>query len=259
MNLGAAMAVGIGAALGAWLRWGFGTWLNAHFPTLPLGTLSANLVGGYLVGLAVAFFSQHPGLSPELRLFVITGFLGGLPRTSLPRRDLVAETVLVLLVSLGASALWSLLSLIRKLTEPVALGAQTTTMNNSVTPDRPWLDLAYQLVGVGLGVVPALLAVHLLTRDDPRARTLIGADRTRLGHNLAAGLGLAAVVGIPGLGLYLVARALDLNTTIAPANLAGAWWTVPVLCLAALQNAVLEEVVMVGYLLTRWRQAGWSM
>ena len=185
--------------------------------------------------------------------------LGGLPRTSLPRRDLVAETVLVLLVSLGASALWSLLSLIRKLTEPVALGAQTTTMNNSVTPDRPWLDLAYQLVGVGLGVVPALLAVHLLTRDDPRARTLIGADRTRLGHNLAAGLGLAAVVGIPGLSLYLVARALDLNTTIAPANLAGAWWTVPVLCLAALQNAVLEEVVMVGYLLTRWRQAGWSM
>ena len=78
MNPAPALAVGIGAALGAWLRWGFGTWLNAHFPTLPLGTLSANLVGGYLVGLAVAFFSQHPGLSPELRLFVITGFLGGL-------------------------------------------------------------------------------------------------------------------------------------------------------------------------------------
>lgn len=78
MNPAPALAVGIGAALGAWLRWGFGAWLNAHFPTLPLGTLSANLVGGYLVGLAVAFFSQHPGLSPELRLFVITGFLGGL-------------------------------------------------------------------------------------------------------------------------------------------------------------------------------------
>jgi len=78
MNFGPALAVGIGAALGAWLRWGFGSWLNAHFPTLPLGTLTANLVGGYLVGLAVAFFSQHPGLSPELRLFVITGFLGGL-------------------------------------------------------------------------------------------------------------------------------------------------------------------------------------
>ena len=72
------MAVGIGAALGAWLRWGFGTWFNPVFPTLPLGTLAANLVGGYLVGLAVAYFGEHAGLPPEARLFIITGFLGGL-------------------------------------------------------------------------------------------------------------------------------------------------------------------------------------
>ena len=71
-------AVGIGAALGAWLRWGLGIFLNATFPTLPMGTLASNLVGGYLVGMAVAFFSHHPGLSPDLRLLVITGFLGGL-------------------------------------------------------------------------------------------------------------------------------------------------------------------------------------
>ena len=72
------IAVGIGAALGAWLRWGFGTWFNPVFPTLPLGTLAANLVGGYLVGLAVAYFGEHAGLPPEARLFIITGFLGGL-------------------------------------------------------------------------------------------------------------------------------------------------------------------------------------
>lgn len=72
------LAVGIGAAFGAWLRWGFGLWLNPALPELPLGTLSANLLGGYLVGLAVAFFTQYPGLSPEWRLFIITGFLGGL-------------------------------------------------------------------------------------------------------------------------------------------------------------------------------------
>jgi fluoride exporter len=71
-------AVGLGAAFGAWLRWGFGVWLNAVFPTLPLGTLAANLVGGYWVGIAVAYFSGHAGLPPEARLFVITGFLGGL-------------------------------------------------------------------------------------------------------------------------------------------------------------------------------------
>lgn len=72
------LAVGVGAALGAWLRWGLGALLNAFLPTLPLGTLAANLLGGYLVGVAVAVFSQHPGLAPEVRLLIITGFLGGL-------------------------------------------------------------------------------------------------------------------------------------------------------------------------------------
>jgi fluoride exporter len=72
------VAVGLGAAFGAWLRWGLGHWLNPAFPTLPMGTLVANLIGGYLIGLAVAYFGEHAGLSPETKLFVITGFLGGL-------------------------------------------------------------------------------------------------------------------------------------------------------------------------------------
>ncbi len=72
------IAVGGGAALGAWTRWGLGIALNPLFPTVPLGTLAANLIGGYFVGVAVAFFAQHAGLAPELRLFAITGFLGGL-------------------------------------------------------------------------------------------------------------------------------------------------------------------------------------
>jgi CrcB protein len=75
-------AVGIGASLGAWLRWWLGNLLNAVFPTLPLGTLSANLLGGYLVGVAVAFFDQHPGLQPEARPLIITGFMGGLTTLS---------------------------------------------------------------------------------------------------------------------------------------------------------------------------------
>lgn len=72
------LAVGIGAAFGAWLRWWLGLFLNPLFPTLPFGTLVANLLGGYLVGVAVAFFSEHAGLPPEARLFIITGFMGGL-------------------------------------------------------------------------------------------------------------------------------------------------------------------------------------
>ncbi len=87
------LAIGIGAACGAWLRWGLGLWLNPVLPELPLGTLSANLIGGYMIGLAVAFFMQHPGVSPEWRLLIITGFLGGLTTFS----TFSAETVTLLL------------------------------------------------------------------------------------------------------------------------------------------------------------------
>ncbi len=64
--------------LGAWLRWWLGHVLNPVFPTVPLGTLAANLLGGYLVGVAVAFFAEHTSLPPEARLLIITGFMGGL-------------------------------------------------------------------------------------------------------------------------------------------------------------------------------------
>ncbi len=86
------LAVGIGAAIGAWLRWGLGLWLNMIHPQLPLGTLFANLGGGYLVGIAVAFFSSHSGVPPEWRLFAITGVLGGLTTFS----TFSAEAVLLL-------------------------------------------------------------------------------------------------------------------------------------------------------------------
>jgi membrane protease YdiL (CAAX protease family) len=86
----------------------------------------------------------------------------------------------------------------------------------------------------------------------------MGLDLARPARDLLHGTALAAAIGIPGLGLYLGARALDLSTTIAPANLPSVWWAVPVLILASVQNALLEEVVMVGYLFRRWSQAGWS-
>ena len=78
MNAAGVAAVGIGAALGAWLRWWLGVAMNALVPGLPMGTLAANLIGGYLVGIAVTVFGQYGAFAPELRLFVITGFLGGL-------------------------------------------------------------------------------------------------------------------------------------------------------------------------------------
>jgi CrcB protein len=87
------LAIGAGAACGACLRWGLGLWLNPHLPELPPGTLVANLIGGYLIGVSIAFFMQHPGLSPEWRLLIITGFLGGLTTFS----TFSAETVTLLL------------------------------------------------------------------------------------------------------------------------------------------------------------------
>jgi CrcB protein len=72
------LAISIGASAGAVSRWFLGLGLNALFPTIPLGTLAANLLGGYLIGLALTFFAGNPSLPPEWRLLVITGFLGGL-------------------------------------------------------------------------------------------------------------------------------------------------------------------------------------
>ena len=180
-----------------------------------------------------------------------------------PRRlpGLAAEVLVVLGLSLGASAIWSVLRIIERLTRAVPLGQQTSALNTSVTPDRPWLDLAYQLTGIGLALVPVALCLYLLERVQPpepgtAAYRRLGLDLHRPRLDVGGGLALAAAIGIPGLALYRAATALGLNTQVAPANLTAAWWTVPVLVLSAIQNAVLEEVVVVGYLLTRLEQLG---
>lgn len=179
------------------------------------------------------------------------------------RRGLRRETVLVLAVSLGSSAVYAVLSIIEKLTRPVPLSGQTTAMNQSVTPGRPWLDLAYQLAGIVLPLAAVALALYLLNHvqrpaADVRAGRFIGLDRREPGRDLLRGAGLAALIGIPGLGFYFLARALGINTQVSAANLQPVWWSAPVLVLAAVENALLEEVVMVGYLFTRWRQTGWA-
>ncbi len=84
-------AIGVGAALGAWLRFGLSLWLNPVHGQLPLGTLAANLLGGYVIGLALAWFAAHPELSPQWRLFIVTGLLGGLTTFSTFSAEVVEQ------------------------------------------------------------------------------------------------------------------------------------------------------------------------
>ncbi|WP_433388679.1 CPBP family intramembrane glutamic endopeptidase [Micromonospora sp. KLBMP9576] len=174
------------------------------------------------------------------------------------RRMLGTETLLVLGLSLGQSAVYATVSIVAKLTADGPLSKQTAALNTSASP-RPWLDLTYQLLGIVFALLPVLLAVHLLARDpgDP-ARTL-GLDARRPGQDVARGAGLAALIGLPGLALFWVAAQLGVNATLVPAALPELWWTVPVLILAAVQNSVLEEVIVVGYLVTRLRQLHWRI
>ncbi len=119
MTMYTLIAIGMGATIGAWLRWGLGVWLNTLLPNLPIGTLSANLVGGYLIGIAFAFFTQYPGLSPEWRLLIITGFLGGLTTFStfsveavtLLMRGQYAWSVMIVATHVGGSLIMTILGL----------------------------------------------------------------------------------------------------------------------------------------------------
>ncbi|MGA2613226.1 MAG: CPBP family intramembrane glutamic endopeptidase [Spirochaetia bacterium] len=173
------------------------------------------------------------------------------------RRTIRAEVLLVLGVSLGYSAIYAMVELIGKLSANKALSSQTTTLNPSQASGHPWLDLVLQLVRVFFDAVPAFLALHLLKRSghvDP-----MGFRTRRVGFDIWSGLGLAAVIGIPGLALYFAARAIGINTTVIPEALPFLWWTVPVLLLSAFSNALLEEVVDVGYLMNRLREMSWSV
>ncbi|QTR52648.1 fluoride efflux transporter CrcB [Thiothrix unzii] len=107
------LAIAFGAGCGAVLRWGLGLKLNALFPAIPVGTLAANLLGGYIVGLAVAYFAQMPGLSPEWRLLIITGFCGGLTTFSTFSVEIVTllqqGRMLVAMSAIGIHVMGSLL------------------------------------------------------------------------------------------------------------------------------------------------------
>ncbi|HEX6443794.1 MAG TPA: CPBP family intramembrane glutamic endopeptidase [Streptosporangiales bacterium] len=170
------------------------------------------------------------------------------------RRGFVPEILLVFAVSLGLSGVRSLLSLLDALLQPKSLSHQSVALNVSQAA-QSLVDLGFQLTDVIQLAAWGGLGVYLLWRSGilPRA---IGLDARRPWRDAGAGALLAAVIGVPGLGLYLAARALDLDLTVQPTTLSDHWWRVPVLVLSAAGNAWAEETLVVGYLGTRLRQFG---
>lgn len=173
-----------------------------------------------------------------------------------PPRQLREEVLLVFGVSLGADALTAAITFVGSLTRG-PLNRQVAVIDASRAPGRPTLDLIFQLAAIAIALVPVFLAAHLLRRsNDPLAS--IGADASQPGVDLRRGAALAATVGGAGLLLYVVSHLAGVNLTVVPEQLPAVWWRIPVLLLSAAQNGVLEEVLVVGYLLRRLDQLGWS-
>lgn len=160
-------------------------------------------------------------------------------------------------LSLGASAAYSIVSLLNRVTRTEALGDQTATINNPLSP-RPTFDLIYQLMGIFFDLVPVALVGFLLWQATRPHLGRLGIDFTRPGRDALQGLALALLIGIPGIGVYLGGRALGITVNVVPNALDTYWWTVPVLVLSALRAGVTEEVIVVGYLFARLRDLGWG-
>jgi membrane protease YdiL (CAAX protease family) len=151
------------------------------------------------------------------------------------------ELWLVLMVSLGASAIYSILSLARKLTSTQGLAGSVTTINQPLAK-TPWLDLVSQLASISLALVPVLLALYFLRMDSIK----IGLMPVK--KDWVIGISLPLIIGIPGIALYVVALNLGLTSRIVPSSLGDYWWTPVVLVLAALRSGLQEEIIAVAFL-----------
>ncbi|MCU1415756.1 MAG: protease [Microbacteriaceae bacterium] len=179
------------------------------------------------------------------------------PAFELPSRGRIrAEILLVLGLSLGASAVYSIVSLADSLTQPKPLSSQTATLNGALS-NREVFDFIYQFLAIFFDLVPvALVAFLLLSVARPHfARLGLTFDRPL--RAVLLGLGLALLIGIPGIGVYLGSRALGIGVTVDPSPLDTYWWTIPILVLSALRSALQEEIIVIGYLFARLRDLGW--
>jgi membrane protease YdiL (CAAX protease family) len=152
---------------------------------------------------------------------------------------------------------YAFVSFIGSLTAHQSLSSQHVVINGTQAPGRPLLDLFLQLVSLGSSLAPVLLVFYLLARNG-EGPSSIGVDRSQPGRDLLRGTALAALIGGTGLGLYLIAFHSGVSLNVVAESLPDVWWRIPVLILSAFQNGVLEEVLVIGYLLTRLQRLGIS-
>jgi membrane protease YdiL (CAAX protease family) len=167
------------------------------------------------------------------------------------------ELGVVLALSLGASAIYSIISLLAKVTADTGLSNQTATINPQLS-ERQWLDFSYQFFGIAFGLAPVALVLYLLWEKGKSPFDVIGLNLSQPVRDIFRGTWLAALIGIPGLGLYLVSRQLGISAEVIPAALGEYWWTVPMLLFAAIRASLLEEVIVVGYFFNRLTRLGFS-
>jgi uncharacterized protein len=167
------------------------------------------------------------------------------------------ELAIVLSLSLGASAIYSLLSIVSRLTDETSLAQQTATINRQLS-DKEWLDFSYQFFGIALGLAPVTLVLYLLWEKKKSPFDLIGLNLSEPGRDIWRGTWIAALVGTPGIGLYLVSRQLGISAEVIPAAVGEFWWTIPMLLFAAVRASLLEEVIVIGYFFNRLARLGVS-
>lgn len=179
------------------------------------------------------------------------------PEPTHGRRGIWFEIAVVLGLSLGASAVYSLVAIANRLTREQSLSEQTATLNPTLS-ERPIFDLIYQFLAIFFDLVPVALVAYLLWNFSKPHLGRLGIDWMRPGKDLAWAVALSLAIGIPGLALYFAGRAAGITVNVIPATLDAAWWTVPILLLSALRAGVTEEVIVVGYLFARLRDQGWG-
>jgi membrane protease YdiL (CAAX protease family) len=172
------------------------------------------------------------------------------------RKRLWWEIGIVLALSLGRSAVFSVIALIEATTR-APLGDQQTSLNPGAAPAEFW-DVLQQLLSAVFNFAPVALAIYFLWEPARSGFAKIGLTFERFGRNVGGGILLVLVIGVPGLGLYALGRILGITVQVDASPIDSSWWTIPLLLLAALRAGLLEEVVMVGYLFDRLRLLGWG-